>query len=221
MSNKENKKNKKKGFIRNTVINVAQDLVNAGNPLNPGGHILGSVADGMLMEVGDRKMAKNVYDSMYNQQKTAAEELLDEMFMDKTASSRRAKQDKANFNAWSSKQNSKQIRRGGEVPQLTKEMVEKQKRRFGNGVKKTTPLKRVNTKAKQIKRAPMNTPFVRQTTKDLKNTKKYLLAAGGVGAAAGLGMAGKHIYDQQKNAHDMLDEMFMEKTAGLVNVKKK
>ena len=218
MSNKENKKNKKKGFIRNTVINVAQDLVNAGNPLNPGGHILGSVADGMLMEVGDRKMAKNVYDSMYNQQKTATEELLDEMFMDKTASSRRAKQDKANFNAWSSKQNSKQIRRGGEVPQLTREMVEKQKRRFGNGVKKTTPLKRVSPQAKQIKRAPMNTPFVRQTTKDLKNTKKYLLAAGGVGAAAGLGMAGKHIYDQQKNAHDMLDEMFMEKTAGVRNL---
>ena len=47
-----------KGWLRNTAINVAQDFVSAGNPLNPSSHIFGSVSDGVLMEGLDRKMRK-------------------------------------------------------------------------------------------------------------------------------------------------------------------
>ena len=47
-----------KGWLRNTAINVAQDFVSAGNPLNPSSHIFGSVSDGVIMEGLDRKMRK-------------------------------------------------------------------------------------------------------------------------------------------------------------------
>lgn len=47
-----------KGWLRNTAINVAQDFITAGNPLNPSSHVFGSAADGVLMEGLDRKLAK-------------------------------------------------------------------------------------------------------------------------------------------------------------------
>lgn len=50
----------KKGFVRNMAINVAQDFVNAGNPLNVGSHIVGSVMDSALMEGMTMKMNKKL-----------------------------------------------------------------------------------------------------------------------------------------------------------------
>lgn len=47
-----------KGWLRNTGINIAQDFITAGNPLNPGSHIFGSVADGIAFEALDRKSSK-------------------------------------------------------------------------------------------------------------------------------------------------------------------
>lgn len=77
-----NKERETKGFLRNTAINVAQDIVSAGNPFNPGGHLIGSIVDGALMEVGDRKMAKKMYNDINH--KTASE-MLDDLYFEKTA----------------------------------------------------------------------------------------------------------------------------------------
>ena len=57
----------KKGFVRNMAINVAQDFVNAGNPLNVGSHIVGSVMDSALMEGMTMKMNKKLQAQKINQ----------------------------------------------------------------------------------------------------------------------------------------------------------
>lgn len=57
----------KKGLVRNMAINVAQDFVNAGNPLNVGSHIVGSVMDSALMEGMTMKMNKKLQAQKINQ----------------------------------------------------------------------------------------------------------------------------------------------------------
>ncbi len=211
MANKENKNNKKKGFIRNTAINVAQDLVNAGNPLNPGGHILGSIADGVLMEAGDRKMAKSVYDSMYNQQKNA-HDMLDEMFMEKTAGI-------GNLCAGVRMMKNPDSRKvvigaltGSRTRAVKKQMkdIEAQKQRL-NIVQKMFGKDKKLDKQYAAKMQQL------EHEKDLSRGVRTRVAKGAAvtGGVTGGAVAGKHMYDQQKNAHDMLDEMFMEKTAGV------
>lgn len=79
---KNNEKNKNKGFVRNTAINVAQDIVSAGNPFNPGGHLVGSIVDGVLMEAGDRRMVRKMYNNIND--KTASE-ILNDLYFEKTA----------------------------------------------------------------------------------------------------------------------------------------
>lgn len=80
---KEQRKKNRKGFLRNSAINVVEDIINVGNPLNPGGHLIGSIADGILMEAGDRRMTKNMYNNLQQQTTKQASEYLDELYMEK------------------------------------------------------------------------------------------------------------------------------------------
>ena len=43
-------KEDKKGYAKNVAIGVTQDFLNAGNPLNIGSSIVGSVADSLILE---------------------------------------------------------------------------------------------------------------------------------------------------------------------------
>ena len=208
MSNKEDKKNRRKGFIRNTAINVAQDFVNAGNPFNPGGHILGSIADGVLMEVGDRKMAKSVYNSMADQQRTA-EDLLDEMFMEKTAGVR-------NFCAGVRMMKNPDSRKvitgaltGSRARAVKRELKDIESKKQGlNTIQKMTG------KGGRLEKQRLAKAQQLQHEKDLSRAVRGRAAKGAVAVGA-VGAGGKYVYDRTKQANDMLDEMFMEKTAGV------
>ena len=252
MTNKE-KNNRRKGFVRNTAINVAQDIVNAGNPLNPGGHLLGSIADGILMEAGDRKMAKSTYDSIANQ-KTAFD-MLDEMYLEKEASSRKARQDKMNYNEWVNKQNAKQRpkKKSGVVgpknqqvllPEVSRRQTLKDKsdlaREYVQNPYKKSPFKTdkamgmvpVSVNKQKSKAGQKISEKVVDIASDspladvskTKGTKigKYLLMAGVPVAGTGIGLAARDIYKKhkqsEKTAFDMLDEMYMEKTAAMSGV---
>lgn len=62
-------KKDKRGFLRNMAINTAQDFVNAGNPLNVGSHIVGSVLDSAVMEGMTMKMNKKLQAQKINERK--------------------------------------------------------------------------------------------------------------------------------------------------------
>lgn len=51
-------KQDKKGYLRNVAISTVQDFVNAGNPLNIGSSMVGSVLDSALLEKGSMNLNK-------------------------------------------------------------------------------------------------------------------------------------------------------------------
>lgn len=53
-------KEDKKGYLKNVAISAAQDFVNAGNPLNIGSSMVGSVLDSALLEGGAMKLNKQI-----------------------------------------------------------------------------------------------------------------------------------------------------------------
>ena len=53
-------KNDKKGYLRNVAIGVAQDFMNAGNPLNIGSSVVGSIADAAILERSSLNLNKKL-----------------------------------------------------------------------------------------------------------------------------------------------------------------
>ena len=53
-------KKDKKGYVKNVAINVAQDFMNAGNPLNVGSSIVGSIADAAILERSSLNLNKKL-----------------------------------------------------------------------------------------------------------------------------------------------------------------
>lgn len=67
-SNKWTKEDKK-GYIRNVAISTAQDFVNAGNPLNIGSSMIGSLLDSAILERGSMKLNKQIQKDQAAQRK--------------------------------------------------------------------------------------------------------------------------------------------------------
>ena len=67
-SNKWTKEDKK-GYIRNVAISTAQDFVNAGNPLNIGSSMIGSLLDSAILERGSMKLNKQIQKDQVAQRK--------------------------------------------------------------------------------------------------------------------------------------------------------
>ena len=59
-SNPKWSKEDKKGYAKNVAINVAQDFMNAGNPLNIGSSIVGSLADAAILERSSLNLNKKL-----------------------------------------------------------------------------------------------------------------------------------------------------------------
>lgn len=264
---KKQKKENRKGFLRNTAINVVEDIVNMGNPLNPGGHVLGSIADGALMEASDRRMAKKMYkdvtDTMNN--KTASE-YLDELYMEKTAGIGSAikglgalkigpkalgefgKQVTNGANRY------KQLLTGSNIANLNKDVSNKvntmratnynlnQSRSKLNALndkinsgafagKSEQAMQGINKNRKNLAHDVLNNTKALDTAKtNVENAadalaleqNKVLATRVGTGVAAGVGA--KNLLNRrndEKQASEYLDELYMEKTAGIGNLGKK
>lgn len=62
-------KEDKKGYVRNVAISAAQDFMNAGNPLNIGSSVVGSIADSALLEGISMKMNKKLQANKISEKK--------------------------------------------------------------------------------------------------------------------------------------------------------
>lgn len=62
-------KEDKKGYIRNVAISTAQDFMNAGNPLNLGSSVVGSVLDSAILEKASLNLNKKLKSNKVSQDK--------------------------------------------------------------------------------------------------------------------------------------------------------
>ena len=62
-------KKDRKGYVKNIAINVAQDFMNAGNPLNVGSSIVGSIADAAILERSSLNLNKKLKADKISQKK--------------------------------------------------------------------------------------------------------------------------------------------------------
>ena len=65
-------KEDKKGYAKNVAIGVAQDFLNAGNPLNIGSSIVGSIADSLILERSSLNLNKKLKSQQASQSEANA-----------------------------------------------------------------------------------------------------------------------------------------------------
>lgn len=273
---KEQRKKNRKGFLRNSAINVVEDIINVGNPLNPGGHLIGSIADGILMEAGDRRMTKNMYNNLQQQTTKQASEYLDELYMEKTANpiaaigrvvgnlgksiagtgvGKAVVGSKAGQQAINGVSRYKQLLTGSNLANMGKDVATKQsalrsanynlnqsKTKFNAlndkikagdfAGKSEQAMNKINANKQNLAKDVLNNKAaVKDAAGNLSTAydglaaekNKVLATRVATGGVAGLGA--KHVIDSrqgnERNASEYLNELYMEKTAGIGSIGKK